>query len=243
MKAGRVVVVIHSLGLIVCGLCVAIIAAVCSSCTSVPHKDDLIHVASENGKFEVTAIADYNWNGPTPGTTVILTDKRTGAQHPKCYIFRGGEWSRLFLRLNQPYPSIPEFDAATSGIVIDRTRLSEAEERMLAIQVPEIVFRQANIFDMLLFLDQCIPKFGKGPEKSDGSRIRIVWDSGLPEALSPVDAFGNETYSEIRYEPYLPPPYKRIPLLYSLKMLVEASHLQYTVSNLTVTVGLKTNTA
>lgn len=242
MKAGRVAPPIHSLASIACAFYAAILVVVCTSCISVPHKRDLICLASENGRFEVTAVADYNWTGPIPGTTVILTDKKTGGQCPRCYAFKDGEWSRLYLEMGQPYPNLPEFDPAKSRIVIDRIRLSEAERRLLAIQVPEIAFLQANIFDMLRFLDQCIPTFGKGLEKRDESRIRIVWDSGLEQASGPADPLSAELF-ELPYAPYLPPPYKRIPLLYSLKMIVEGSQLQYKVSNLTVTVGLKINAA
>jgi hypothetical protein len=144
----------------------------------------------------------------------------------------------------QPDPDVPVFDAASCGIAIDRKSLSEAERRLLRIQVPEIDFRQANLFDMLDFLDACIARFGRGPELNDKTRVRIVWDSDLERPLGPDDPFDMEAPPPKEpFEPYLPPPYRRIPILYSLKMIVEGSGVRYSVSNLTITVEQKMKTA
>jgi hypothetical protein len=143
----------------------------------------------------------------------------------------------------QPDPNILVFDPATCGITIDKKRLSEAERRLLRIQIPEVDFRQANLFDMLAFLDYCIPKHGAGLDLNEKTRVRIVWDSRLRNAGGPNDPFDLDDFTEYPYAPYLPPPYKRIPILYSLKMIVTGCQVQYTVSNLTITVEQKAEPA
>ena len=144
----------------------------------------------------------------------------------------------------QPDPDIPVFDAVSCGIAIDEKNLTEAEKRLLRIEIPLVDFRQANIFDMLSFLDQCIATFGKGTEMKPDTRVWIVWDSTLERTLGPDDPFDMKSPPpKYPFEPYLPPPYRRIPILYSLKMIVEGSGVRYSVSNLTITVKQKMETA
>lgn len=143
----------------------------------------------------------------------------------------------------QPDPDIPVFDAASCGIAIDEKHLTEAEKRLLRIKIPLVDFRQANIFDMLSFMDESIARFGKGPELRPDTRVRIVWDSTLERSTGPhnprdmISPLPNEPY-----ELYLPPPYRQIPILYLLKMIVEGSKVAYSVSHLDVTVEQKAET-
>jgi hypothetical protein len=140
----------------------------------------------------------------------------------------------------QPDPNIPVFDPATCGISIGEKKLSKAERRLLRIQIPEVDFRQANIFDMLHFLDHCIARFGEGPDLKPNTRVRIVCNPDLGKYDPPINPFGlSAPPSKPRVKPYIPPPYRRIPILYSLKMIVTGCQVQYTVSNLTITVEQK----
>lgn len=65
----------------------------------------------------------------------------------------------------------------------------ETEKRLSAIIIPEIDFRQANIFDIIAFYDKAIPQHGTGAETNDATRIRIrvhkaaLGGEALPYAL------------------------------------------------------------
>ena len=106
--------------------------------------------------------------------------------------------------------------------------LTDAESRLMTIRVPEIDFRSANVFDMLLFLDHSVERFGSGQETNRESRVRIIWTSDLEQSTPEQD-----------FRSYLPPRSEDTTILESLKTIVDGSGLQYTVSNQWVIVDLK----
>lgn len=106
--------------------------------------------------------------------------------------------------------------------------LTDAESRLMTIRVPEIDFRSANVFDMLLFLDHSVERYGIGQETNRESRVRIIWTSELEQSMSEQD-----------FRSYLPPRSEDTTILESLKTIVDGSGLQYTVSNQWVIVDLK----
>jgi len=107
-------------------------------------------------------------------------------------------------------------------------KLTGAEKRLMAIRVPEIDFRSANLFDMLLFLDHSVAQYGTGPETNAATRVRITWTPALEAASADKD-----------YQCYLLPKTEDVSILEALQTIVEGAAVQYISSNQWVIVDLK----
>lgn len=110
-----------------------------------------------------------------------------------------------------------------------KAELSEVEKRMKAIIIPEVDFRQANLFDVIDFMDKMGGRYGSGQETRDESRIRIKGD----KSLLPVElkhGVGDNT-------PCLTFTAKNIPLLTLVKLMTQFSSLRYVIDGNVVTIA------
>lgn len=115
------------------------------------------------------------------------------------------------------------------AIIPVEAELSDVEKRMKAIIIPEVDFRQANLFDIIDFMDLRVKTQGTGQETRDESRIRIKGD----KSLLPVErkhGFGDNT-------PCLTFTARNIPLLSLMKIMTGVSSLRYVVEGNVVTIS------
>ena len=115
-----------------------------------------------------------------------------------------------------------------TAIPVD-AELSDVEKRMKAIIIPEVDFRQANLFDVIDFMDKMGERYGAGQETREDSRIRIQGD----KSLLPVElkhGVGDNT-------PCLTFTAKNIPLLTLVKLMTQVSSLRYVIDGNVVTIS------
>ena len=115
---------------------------------------------------------------------------------------------------------IGAFDRNASWVKSAETNLNETEKRMNAIIIPEVDFRQANIFDIIHFYDAVVPTVGAGPETNDSTRIRIKVDKAGLGAKPPCITFAC----------------RKLPLLYALRVTANVGGLEYKTEGNIVTV-------
>ena len=66
----------------------------------------------------------------------------------------------------------------------DPSAMSPVERRLLAIEIPVVDFRSANLPDVFATLDASIKKYGTATERDDETRVRIQFVGSSPHLLT-----------------------------------------------------------
>ena len=72
-----------------------------------------------------------------------------------------------------PMGGIPDITRTPSEFPVPEAQRHAIEQRMAAVIIPEVDFRQANLLDVVDFLDSMVAEHGDGVEKSDDTRLRL----------------------------------------------------------------------
>jgi len=123
--------------------------------------------------------------------------------------------------------SVAEMEARTREAEYGLT-LKAAETRMTKIVLPEVVFRQAQIRDIMAFFDDMVIEFGTGIESDKKKRLRCSLHSSAMNYVSSPDAFPKQP-------PLITFSAKKISLLEALNITAEYARCKLFVENNTVT--------
>jgi len=72
-----------------------------------------------------------------------------------------------------PLGGIPDLTRTPSEFPVPEAQRHAIERRMAAIIIPEVDFRQANLIDVVQFLDCMVSEHGGEIEKNDDTRVRV----------------------------------------------------------------------
>jgi hypothetical protein len=124
-----------------------------------------------------------------------------------------------------------------SSLPVAETDRHDIERRMNEIIIPEVDFRQANLRDVIMFLDCMVSEHGAGREKHDDSRVKVGigrhFTLAERRALLPPHAIH---WSGMPDEPLLTFAARDIGLLEVLGIVVSVSEQEYTIRGRVVSI-------
>ena len=131
----------------------------------------------------------------------------------------------------------PEVTRNAKNLPVVEPDRHETERRMNEIIIPEVDFRQANVRDVIMFLDCMVLAYGAGREKHDGSRVSVGigrhFTLAERRALLPPHAIH---WSGMPDAPLLTFAARDIGLLEVLGIVVSVGELEYTIRGRVVSI-------
>jgi hypothetical protein len=132
----------------------------------------------------------------------------------------------------------PEVTRNGKSLPVAEAGLHDIEQRMKAIIIPEVDFRQANIRDVITFLDCRVAEYGAGLEKHVDTRVSVGigrhFSQAERRAILPPHAIH---WTGMPDEPLLTFAAQDISLLEALGIVVSVGELEYTIRGREVSIN------
>jgi len=176
-----------------------------------------------------------------------LDDGRTAhARFVACVMMDGTVLERQFYDpplQQKDSPSIvgePEITRTAGDLPPDTLALHAIERRMENIVIPEVDFRQANLLDIIDFLDHMVLEHGAGVDLNDDTRLRIrvgrhVTRQERRARLPPHALSWNDGTRDVCLVTFSA---RDMPLLKILGIVIEYGDLEYTIHGRVVSVNI-----